>query len=94
MIPTLYIKDNWYNEIITGKKKYEYRIGKEFYKNLKKKLTWLASNKNKCLIFINNINHYQLNTDFSIDNDLLNLYSKEKINKYGIIVLEIELLIH
>ena len=93
MIPTLYIKDKWYNEIvILKKKKYEYRIGTDFYINLNKKIIWLSSNKNKCLIFIKSINQYQLNNDILIYNNILNLYSKDKINKYGIVVMEIELL--
>ena len=87
-IPTLYIKDKWYKKIISGEKKYEYRIGIDFYKSLNRKIIWLSSNCGKSLIYVKNILENE-KIPYLFYNELLKIYSNKKIDTYGIIVLEI-----
>jgi len=90
-IPTLFIKEKWYNEVISGRKKYEYRIGKDFYRKLNRRMIWLACNTRRSLIYVKSILNNQTIPPISYS-ELLNIYTSKKIEKYGIIVLEMKVI--
>lgn len=103
VIPTLFIKEKWYHQIISGNKKFEFRLGKEFFINLNKKIIWLATRDNKKLVYIKSIQRYESFNElivksrdmisYTTEDDFLminhNIYSHKNINKYGVLALEI-----
>jgi ASC-1-like (ASCH) protein len=102
-IPTLYVKEKWYNEIISGTKKYEFRLGKDFFISLNKKMIWLSTHDNKRLVYIKSIHRYEsFDSLINEPNDMISyttsdeflklnheIYSQKNINKFGVLALEI-----